>query len=75
MSYEELDAAIVARITTVGSATYADLRKETENLADAMIAPDRWDKSPNGWRLIDRRLQAMRKAGKIVYKRGGWWIP
>ena len=72
MSYDKLDAAIIAHITTVGSATYAGLRKETEDMADTMIEPDRWDKSPNGWRLIDRRLQAMRKAGKIVYKRGGW---
>lgn len=34
---------------------------------------------PEPWRLIDRRIQAMRKAGRLVYERTkgsaahGWW--
>lgn len=26
------------------------------------------------WRLVDRRMQALRKAGKIAYEKGAWSI-
>lgn len=28
---------------------------------------------PQGWRLLDRRLQALRKAGKLAYDRKAGW--
>lgn len=27
-----------------------------------------------GWRIVDRRLQALRKAGKIRYARNSGWV-
>lgn len=42
-----------------------------------LVDPMCWDAAPFSlgqpiWRVIDRRLQALRKAGKIRYANGAW---
>lgn len=40
--------------------------------AMALAKPDRRG-DRDGWRVIDRRLQALRKAGKLTYDRKAGW--
>ena len=68
MSYDELDAAIVARITagatSLGGIDSGDVRRLCADIAREI--------GRESFRVLDGRLQALRKAGRIVYKRGGW---
>lgn len=42
--------------------------------ADALAGKDHWAQ-PTGWRLIDRRLQALRKRGRITFSsKAGWRV-
>lgn len=67
--YTELDSAIISRVTE-GCVSFAALSgavsKHSETLAKTDPAP--------AWRIVDRRLQALRKAGRIRYQRKpeGW---
>lgn len=66
--YAELDRLVLARIGATHGAvlTYIfarEVRAETERIA---IATGR-----EGFRILDGRIQALRKAGKIVFK-GEW---
>ena len=67
--YTELDRAIINRVAKgcVGfSALCGAVLKHSKSLAAN-------DKAP-AWRIVDRRLQALRKAGRICYQRKpeGW---
>ncbi|AOY93794.1 hypothetical protein BKK79_20180 [Cupriavidus sp. USMAA2-4] len=76
--YEKLDALIIAAIVgspiDFGSIYQRDVKKECERIADEENKArglSRWHEIP-GWRVLDRRLQAMRKAGKIRHTGKGW---
>lgn len=43
---------------------FDSLRMQFESEFDKHVSRDRWGNT-NGWRAIDRRLQALRKAGRI----------
>ncbi|WP_080420769.1 hypothetical protein [Burkholderia ubonensis] len=86
--YETLDQLILDRIGATpapGLLTPAEpvpfvllsanpaIRAESEHLAQIEKAEARHGKSTApGWRIIDRRLQALRKAGKIRSTSKGW---
>lgn len=72
--YSELDAAIVAEIQA-GRGSFTAM---STALADKVKPHCTNNKSPFGdtptWRVIDRRLQALRKAQRITYSRAdGCW--
>jgi len=68
--YTELDKAILAKVAE-GSVTFTIIC----NAVDVQTRPFVCFTSP-GWRVVGRRLQALRKAGKIKYQRKpeGWVI-
>lgn len=68
--YTDLDKAIVAKISG-GTITFTLIC----NAVDVQTRPFVSFTSP-GWRVVGRRLQALRKAGKIKYQRKpeGWVI-
>lgn len=70
MSYDELDAAIVARIKDGARSLHkidcGDVRQMCADIAH--------ETGRESFRVLDGRLQALRKAGQIVYKRGSWML-
>ena len=69
MSYEKLDGLILERVNETGcffvGVIGGDVRKECERIAD-LSNRDRY-------RVLDGRLQALKKAGKIAYtSKAGW---
>lgn len=71
--FDQLDGLIVSRITRA-PCTFTELQgKGLRDAADALVKADRHG-FKEGSRLIDRRLQALRKAGRIVYSKGRWWL-
>lgn len=68
--YAKLDALILERIARPNGATLTELQAsetictEAERIADATGRPD--------WRIIDGRLQDMRKQGLIRFWRPVW---
>lgn len=68
--YTELDKAILSKIAN-GPVTFPLI----VNAVDLQTRPFVSFTSP-GWRIVERRLQALRKAGKIKYQRKpeGWVI-
>ena len=67
--YTELDGAIIARVAE-GRVTFTALSSAVSRHSEALA---KTDPAP-GWRIVDRRLQALRKAGRIRYQRKpeGW---
>lgn len=68
--YTTLDAAIIRRITEAAPASFSEVfsfNSDTMKEADALAAAD--FENSEAWRIVDRRLQALRKAGKIKYQR------
>jgi hypothetical protein len=64
--YQELDDAICAHIgQRIAQPTASSA---LEAIARPLLARNKTP-FPEAWRLIDRRMQAMRKAGRIVYER------
>ncbi len=64
--YAELDRAICAHIETGnGHPMYS---RALEEIARPLLATNKTP-FPEPWRLIDRRMQAMRKAGRLEYVR------
>ena len=64
--YQELDDAICDHIAQRIAHPMASSTLET--IASPLLARNKTP-FPEAWRLIDRRMQAMRKAGRIVYER------
>ena len=63
--YAELDSAICEHIERgKGHPHYSD---SLINIARPLLSKK--TPFPEEWRLIDRRMQAMRKAGRLVYER------
>ena len=71
--FTTLDDAILAAIKA-GRTTFVSIVGNVEELAKHLAAPDRWGKISHD-RPIDRRLQALRKQGKIAYKAKQWFLP
>lgn len=73
--YKRLDAAIVAHIEKNGGSQFAELLRDLGSLAGS-IGPKCRFGYPDGFRAIDRRLQALRKQGRITPSRktGKWSI-
>lgn len=64
--YKELDDAICAHIRSgMGHPTNS---RALDELAKPLLAANKTP-YPVAWRLIDRRIQVMRKAGRLVYER------
>lgn len=69
--YTELDALIVERIGQ-SPCNFTQLQApHILSVATTLAIPDRWGVR-TGWRVIDRRLQALRKANRIAYSGGEW---
>ena len=71
--YTTLDALILRRCAA-GPVTFNVLRfnDEIEEAAYDVATPDRFG-DRDGWRVVDRRLQALRKAGLLTYSRADGW--
>ncbi|MGU7780490.1 hypothetical protein [Burkholderia sp. PU8-34] len=73
--YVTLDALILNSIDDVPKRFNAietgDVRAESVRLAKEETSP-RTRGAPVAWRIVDRRLQALRKAGKIRSMSTGW---
>lgn len=73
--YTSIDAAIVKYI-----AAHPGASPTNDGGLRNMACDDYGQCGDRSWRLIDRRLQAMRKAGRIVYAKatinrvGGWRV-
>lgn len=76
--YTEFDAAILKRLAH-GPATFNRLHRfpEIDAMSARFAAEDNKNRSTwnklDPWRVVDRRLQALRKAGKIKPHRTQGW--
>lgn len=70
--YSAFDADLIAVIRS-GVSNFTSLSVGSlRTKADAIAKPDRYGDSA-GWRVIDRRLQALRKKGALKYDRKNGW--
>lgn len=70
--FATLDEAILAAIKE-GRTTFVSIVGNVEAMAKPLATPDRWGRS-NHDRVVDRRLQALRKQGRIAYKAKQWFL-
>lgn len=68
--FVELDAAILA-LFDAGPKTASYINERLGAQSRALAKPDRYG-DRNGWRVVDRRLQTLRKAGKIKTDNKAW---
>lgn len=67
-AYSELDAEILKAISS-GRVRFFSISAAVMEFARALVEND----DDTAWRFVDRRLQALRKAGKIAYNaKTGW---
>jgi hypothetical protein len=68
--YEALDKAIMNKMgghpQTFGAINVRDVREECERIAALE------ESKTEAFRILDRRLQALRKAGRIRFSSKGW---
>ncbi|OXJ20303.1 hypothetical protein [Burkholderia sp. AU6039] len=73
--YQKLDALILESIDETpkkfAAVNTGAVREESERLAREESRPTTFGEVV-GWRIVDRRLQAVRKAGKIRSTTKGW---
>ena len=70
--YTRLDAEIIEQISK-GKSNFTSIYIAVSMTVARMIEPT--SKKSDDWRVVDRRLQSLRKAGRISYSgRGGWVI-
>lgn len=69
--YDKLDAAIITHIAGGGNHGVYQV-----SYLQTLAAKSVDDRYPEAWRIIDRRLQALRKAGRIKYggQKVGWFV-
>lgn len=71
IDYTHLDELLFESIERAPR-SFAVLRADFETEFNRHAKPNRYG-DENGWRLIDRRLQALRKAGRIKFDpKRGW---
>lgn len=70
--YAQLDAKLIELIKS-GAGTFNAIAARAD--VAALTAPHE-TATTEGWRVVDRRLQALRKAGKIAFSRdvGRWRV-
>ena len=72
IDYTQIDAAIIKEISE-GRGKAAIIVANTESLTKPTLTNNQL--TYNGtFRVIDRRLQALKRNGSIVYTRAGWVI-
>ena len=73
--YSQFDAQLISLIE-LGRDTFTQLEghKPLVELAKPFCVAVRSRYAPEPYRIIDRRLQALRKAGRIAYAGGKWRI-
>ncbi|MCA8113862.1 hypothetical protein [Burkholderia cepacia] len=73
--FQKLDALILASIDDTpkkfAAVNTGAVREESERLAREECRPTTFGEVV-GWRIVDRRLQAVRKTGKIRSTSKGW---
>ncbi|WP_059866503.1 hypothetical protein [Burkholderia cepacia] len=73
--FHKLDALILASIDDIpkkfSAVNTGAVREESERLAREECRPPTFGEVV-GWRVVDRRLQAVRKTGKIRSTSKGW---
>lgn len=71
--FAELDTLLVQRIARC-PCTFTELQEPKMMAAAEQLAlPDRFGVK-TAWRVLDRRLQALRKQGRIEFVKGQWCI-
>lgn len=76
--YTQIDADILAAIRQAPrefahfNTTRSPIFAQAQQLAEARLT-DRWGNATPGWRVIDQRLQALRRRGLIQYVRTKGW--
>lgn len=70
MKYETLDLAILEAIKRTPGIKFDRLHRTIHVAVASQALADAGDKAP-AWRIVDRRLQALRKMG-LVFARNGW---
>ena len=70
--YAQLDSKLIELIKS-GVGTFNEIAPRAD--VTALTAPHE-TATAEGWRIVDRRIQALRKAGKIVFSRdvGRWRV-
>lgn len=69
--YEMLDDRIVVEVTKKPlSFAMMEAREDLCGLANSLVPPNA--QGSTGWRLLDRRLQALKKKGRIEHHDGYW---
>lgn len=72
--YKALDELLLARIACAPAA-FAHLQgAEIMAAAEPFTLPDRYGVKGPAWRILDRRLQALRKQERIEHVKGLWCI-
>lgn len=69
--YKELDDAICYHVGS-GSTQHPIYAQSLLNIAVREIGGNTTESDERVWRLIDRRLQALKKAGRLRYDRPRW---
>lgn len=69
-NYSQLDQAILERLGR-GSASFTALRTALDSIVVAHAPVD--GRPEDQFRVLDRRLQALRKAQRITYSRASGW--
>lgn len=70
--YTELDAAILHELSA-SRLTAATICARVVRISEPLATPDRWGDRA-GWRVVDRRLQALRKSGAIETRNQRWQL-
>lgn len=71
--YEEFDAALLSAICNGADKLDAMCgNQKLKSLAQPLREKDRWGNLTDVFRIIDRRLQALRKKGMIAYNGTRW---
>ena len=69
--YDKLDAAIIKAILRGARSFNLIVNNRNASLEAHLIGEQT---GVDGWRIVDRRLQAMRKKGRIVYAKRAWSV-
>lgn len=69
--YTEFDALLIESIKESAPIQFFPLSVLVRKEADALAKSDRRG-DIEGWRVVDRRLQALRKRGSIAWGPRGW---
>lgn len=69
--YDDVDGAILAAVQS-GKTTFSQILPAVKAKATPVAPKSRWA-GDGEWRVVDRRLQALRKDGRLSYTRGAGW--